>query len=121
MKRAPQPVIAATKVKPPTAAMKSKASRPIQRYAPPPRLSGTEPSSHPPPVGAFPTPPQPTGTGAMPPTRGRGAPPVRGRGAPPMGRGGHVPPPVHGAGTNLIPTGTPPPPKIGSRGRPSQS
>lgn len=94
----PEPVIAATKVKPPTAQMQPKA-KPIQRYAPPPRLqTTTEPAmpSHSmqvnPMGGHPPAPAMPKAVGGPmppPPARGRGAPPPR-RGAPPPPRGGGV-------------------------------
>ena len=138
--RNPEPVIAATKVKPPTASMKPKVGRPIQRYAPPPRLQASEPESQPPVTAqtrALPVhhpPPAPSSGVTAPPVRGRGAPPMRGRGAPPMGRGGtpsarggmHAQVPINpgqgappGPVPGSIPTGgqAPPPPKIGLRGR----
>jgi len=105
-----EPVIAATKVKPPTAQMKPKMNRPIQRYAPHPRMSGGESSNaspaqtpmNPPmntPMGQpqnMPPPIRP-GAGAPPPNRGRGAPPMRGgRGMAPPGRGGAPPASMRG-------------------------
>ncbi|CAI2374987.1 unnamed protein product [Moneuplotes crassus] len=145
--REQEPVIAATKVKPPTASMKPKAARPIQRYAPPPRLEGSEPASQPP-ISSAPQEnnPPPFGAGApppvrgAPPARGRGAPPMRGapptrgappmrgappaRGGPPMGRGGmQAPPPSQSQSDGGRPSmrggmgGAPPPPKIGRRGQ----
>ena len=137
--REPQPVIAATKVKPPTASMKPKVARPIQRYAPHPRMQSED---HPnqAPAGGPPKPiPSSTHEATAPPSRGR-MPPMRGRGAPPMARGGstrgtprggmHAPVPMNpnpsapnaGApapspGPGSIPSGAPPPPKIGSRVR----
>lgn len=131
--REPEPVIAATNVKPPTAQMKPKVARPVQRYAPPPRLHGIEHDSQP--VNAMPAPVgQPMNRPVTgPPMRGRGAPPARGRGAPPMaGRGGgasvtrspvaQAPAPFPQGGTpggmqqpGMQP-GAPPPPKIGRRG-----
>lgn len=74
----PMPVIAATKVKPPTAQKKPQAKLPMQRYAPPPRLANADdPSAY---QAARP---------AGPPMPGRGnAPRPMSRGAPPMARGG---------------------------------
>lgn len=141
----PEPVIAATKVKPPTAQMKPKGRVPTQRYAPPPRLQGKhspegdkfQPLSH-----EFEQPSMPGGyaSGPSTTTRGRGPPPARGRGMPAPPRGGHPlsgrggmgvgqpPAPMPTGGMSSPPGGqappmnpvtvAPPPPKMGRRPKP---
>lgn len=122
MVQPPAPVIAATKVKPPTAQMKPKAPMAAQRQPPPPPRMNTAAEVHQPSMGGLgqsqPHPPVMTPPSTAP-GRGRGAPMARGRGMPPSARGGlmgsapsegmshmHAPPPMPqgGAPTGMSPS-----------------